>query len=76
MQEIGPGFSLFHFESLLSKVYRRDTSMIQGIQDTGIQGYFHLLDESLGGHVDLGTSSQVMAFESQRSSNIQAMQKR
>ena len=25
MQEIGPGFSLFHRESLLSKVYRRDT---------------------------------------------------
>ena len=25
MQEIGPSFSLFHYESLLSKVYRRDT---------------------------------------------------
>ena len=24
MQEIGPAFSLFHYESLLSKVYRRD----------------------------------------------------
>ena len=25
MQNIGPGISLFHYESLLSKVYRRDT---------------------------------------------------
>ena len=29
---------------------------------------FHLLDESLEGRVDLGTSSQVTAFESQCSS--------
>ena len=25
MPKIGPGFSLFHYESLLSKVYRMDT---------------------------------------------------
>ena len=25
IEEIGPGFSLFHHESLLSKVFRRDT---------------------------------------------------
>ena len=25
MQNIGPGFSLFHYESLLIKVYSRDT---------------------------------------------------
>ena len=29
---------------------------------------FHLVDESLEGRVDLGTSSQVTAFESQYSS--------